>query len=78
MMHGQLLFFAGFGFLLDALAMFLLLPVVILMTHVFIVLLEEPNLKKRFGQEWMDYTKRVPRWLPKHSSTQEDLIPKQV
>ena len=78
LMHGQFLFFAGFGFLLDALAMFLVLPVVILMTHVFIVLVEEPDLRKRFGQEWIDYAETVPRWLPRHSSTRKDPAPMQT
>ena len=77
MIHGQFFFFAGFGFLLDALAMFLVLPVVILMTHIFIILVEEPSLKKRFGQEWIDYTETVPRWLPRHSNTQKDQAPMQ-
>ena len=72
-----ILFFAGFGFLLDVLAMFLVLPVVILMTHIFIILVEEPSLKKRFGQEWIDYTETVPRWLPRHSNTQKDQAPMQ-
>lgn len=24
---------------------------------------EEPNLKKKFGEEYINYTKKVPRWL---------------
>jgi len=67
MMYGQFFVFAGFGFLLDLVAMFFLLPVVILATHGFIVFIEEPNLKRRFGQEWTDYTKRVHRWFPRLS-----------
>jgi len=65
MMEGQYLFFAGIGFILNLLAMYLILPILILSMHIFIVFVEEPNLKKRFGQEWIEYTKNVPRWLPK-------------
>lgn len=65
MMEGQFLVFAGLGFLLDLGAMFLLLTILILAIHGFTVLVEEPNLETRFGQEWIDYTKRVPRWFPK-------------
>ncbi len=28
---------------------------------------EEPELAKQFGAEWIDYTKKVPRWLPQFS-----------
>ncbi|MEX2703975.1 MAG: isoprenylcysteine carboxylmethyltransferase family protein [Candidatus Freyrarchaeum guaymaensis] len=69
MMYGQFLVFAGLGLLLDLGAMFLLLPIVILATHGFIVFIEEPDLKRRFGQEWVDYTKRVPRWFPRLTRT---------
>jgi len=31
--------------------------------HLFVVLWEEPGLKKRFGKEYLDYCRRVPRWL---------------
>lgn len=65
MMEGQFLLLAGLGFILDVGAMFLLLAVLILATHGFTVLIEEPNLERRFGQEWINYIKRVPRWFPK-------------
>lgn len=67
MMYGQFLFFAGLGFLMELVAMFLLLPILIFAMHGFIVFIEEPNLKRRFGQEWVDYTERVHRWFPRLS-----------
>ncbi|HLO32350.1 MAG TPA: isoprenylcysteine carboxylmethyltransferase family protein [Anaerolineales bacterium] len=33
--------------------------------HSFVVLYEEPNLKRKFGAAYEDYLKKVPRWLPK-------------
>ncbi len=33
--------------------------------HFFVVLYEEPALKRRFGTSYKDYLKNVPRWLPK-------------
>jgi protein-S-isoprenylcysteine O-methyltransferase Ste14 len=33
--------------------------------HLFIVLYEEPTLKRRFGAAYEDYFKKVPRWIPK-------------
>lgn len=69
MMFGQFLFFTGLGFLLDLVAMFLILPILILFMHLFIIFIEEPNLKSRFGQEWVDYVKIVPRWFPRIGRT---------
>ncbi len=34
-------------------------------THFFVVLYEEPSLKKRFGASYENYLKSVPRWIPK-------------
>ncbi len=36
--------------------------------HFFIILYEEPTLKKKFGAAYEDYLKRVPRWIPRSKS----------
>jgi protein-S-isoprenylcysteine O-methyltransferase Ste14 len=33
--------------------------------HSFIVLYEEPTLKRKFGTSYEEYLKRVPRWIPR-------------
>jgi len=33
--------------------------------HYFVVLYEEPTLKRNFGAAYEEYLKRVPRWIPK-------------
>lgn len=33
--------------------------------HFFVVLYEEPTLKRKFGAAYEDYLNRVPRWIPK-------------
>jgi protein-S-isoprenylcysteine O-methyltransferase Ste14 len=33
--------------------------------HAFVVLNEEPTLRRRFGAEYDAYCRRVPRWLPR-------------
>ena len=33
--------------------------------HLFVVLYEEPHLRRAFGAEYEDYSVRVGRWLPK-------------
>jgi len=35
-----------------------------LLFHLFVVLEEERGLRRRFGAEYEDYTRRVRRWLP--------------
>lgn len=32
--------------------------------HWYTVKLEEPEMEARFGQQWLDYKARVPRWIP--------------
>ena len=39
--------------------------VVGLMFHLFVVLYEEPDLRARFGEEYVAYCARVPRWIPR-------------
>lgn len=36
-----------------------------LAVHLFVVLVEEPLLLRRFGAEYQAYRARVPRWLPR-------------
>lgn len=42
-----------------------LLYVVTLFVYCFVVYLEEPELRERFGKQYEDYCHRVPRWLPR-------------
>lgn len=36
--------------------------------YLIIVDYEEPQLERRFGQDWLDYASRVPRWIPRFNS----------
>ena len=33
--------------------------------HVFVLLYEEPRLRRTFGEEYEAYRRRVPRWIPR-------------
>jgi protein-S-isoprenylcysteine O-methyltransferase Ste14 len=33
--------------------------------HFFVILYEEPTLKRKFGAAYEDYLNRVPRWIPR-------------
>jgi protein-S-isoprenylcysteine O-methyltransferase Ste14 len=37
----------------------------ILCVQLFVLYYEEPTLRKKFGSEYEDYCRRVPRWLPR-------------
>jgi protein-S-isoprenylcysteine O-methyltransferase Ste14 len=36
-----------------------------LLAHVFVVVYEEPTLRRLFGDEYVDYCRRVRRWAPR-------------
>jgi len=39
--------------------------VVFIAFHSFVTLYEEPTLKRKFGAAYVEYLKRVPRWIPR-------------
>lgn len=43
--------------------------VFVILTHLFVIYIEEPGLKKRFGNKYEQYLKSVPRWIPKLSDS---------
>lgn len=45
--------------------MLLLFAFAVPAAHAQVVLLEEPLLRRRFGQPYEDFLRRVPRWLPR-------------
>jgi protein-S-isoprenylcysteine O-methyltransferase Ste14 len=55
----------GWGLYVSSIAMVLYAVVVFLVIHTFVVLVEEPGLRKRFGQPYEDYCRAVPRWIPR-------------
>jgi protein-S-isoprenylcysteine O-methyltransferase Ste14 len=55
----------GLGFYLTSVSMALFALIAFLLIHTFVVFAEEPGLRKRFGQEYEDYCKSVPRWIPR-------------
>jgi protein-S-isoprenylcysteine O-methyltransferase Ste14 len=55
---GEALIFSSFGLLIWFIAFFIC-------NHIYFVLSEEPGLKKRFGDSYLEYKKNVPRWIPR-------------
>ena len=62
---GGFILLVGFGLYQRSVSILLLSLVLLLLTHLAVVSLEEPNLEKRFGQSYIDYKKSVSRWVPK-------------
>ena len=58
MVVGQGLFFASASTLLYA-------ALLALGFHLFVILYEEPTLRRQFGAEYEEYCRRVPRWIPR-------------
>jgi protein-S-isoprenylcysteine O-methyltransferase Ste14 len=42
-----------------------MLPIVAACSHLFVVLYEEPVLRRTFGGQYEAYSRQVPRWLPR-------------
>jgi protein-S-isoprenylcysteine O-methyltransferase Ste14 len=53
----EALYLASLGSTLYAIA-------ISVVAHVMVVHIEEPELRKRFGQSYSEYCRNVPRWLP--------------
>ena len=41
------------------------LLIVVAFFHTFVMAYEEPHLKRAFGEQYEEYCRRVPRWLPR-------------
>src|SRR5205807_2015888 len=61
---GVVALIAGQALLLGREILFVWAAAAWLLFHLFVVVHEEPGLRRRFGAEYDDYTRRVRRWLP--------------
>jgi protein-S-isoprenylcysteine O-methyltransferase Ste14 len=62
---GEAIFFGSAGIF----ALFLLgFP----LARLQVIRIEEPRLKARFGQPYVDYCRRVPRWIPKRPACEKE------
>jgi protein-S-isoprenylcysteine O-methyltransferase Ste14 len=56
--------FLGFGLSVRSLAVIAFAGAWFLLIHAFVVFIEEPGLRRRFGGTYEAYLHRVPRWMP--------------
>jgi protein-S-isoprenylcysteine O-methyltransferase Ste14 len=66
---GAILALAGAALFYRSLALLAYCIAFGLMTHLFVMLYEEPMLRRLFGGEYDDYCKRVHRWMPRRVGT---------
>lgn len=59
----MVLAYLGLALACDSLAALLLLPVVVLVLHVGVILREERYLEAKFEDTYLDYKRRVRRWI---------------
>jgi protein-S-isoprenylcysteine O-methyltransferase Ste14 len=54
----------GVSLFYESLSFFLVAALFMLALHAFVVLYEEPTLRRTFGTEYASYCATVNRWLP--------------
>ena len=64
MIIGVLIVLLGESLMLLSWKILLWMILFFLINQFWFLLFEEPSLEKRFGAEYRDYKKRVPRWVP--------------
>lgn len=55
----------GLGVAFSSPGILVLVALCLPLAHAQVVLLEEPLLRKRFGDAYEDYLRKVPRWIPR-------------
>ena len=65
MISGVFFVLLGEALLFGSPPVFLWFLVVFAINAVYIPLVEEPGLSGRFGEEYLDYKRNVPRWVPR-------------
>ena len=65
MISGVLAILLGEAILFGSLALFVWFVVFFIMNAIYLPLSEEPGLERRFGNDYLEYQKNVPRWIPR-------------
>ena len=73
---GGVLALIGAGLAVQSIAILTLEVVFWGLSHLMVVLNEEPALEKRFGESFLRYKRRVHRWLPRIPSQEGDAQPR--
>ena len=62
---GGFILIVGFGLFLSSISILLLSVILLFLFHLFVIFVEEPTLERTFGKSYLEYKKRINRWVPK-------------
>jgi protein-S-isoprenylcysteine O-methyltransferase Ste14 len=66
MLSGVFILMFGFGILFNSISLaFIFTPLFILFNYVELKAIEEPELEKRLGKDYLEYKKNVPMFFPR-------------
>lgn len=65
MISGVLMIVLGETLIFSSIELFILFILFFIVNHIYFVYSEEPGLIKRFGEDYIEYKKNVPRWIPR-------------
>jgi len=65
MIIGVIIVLIGESIAVESLNILIWTGMFFLINNIYFILYEEPNLEKRFGNEYREYKKNVPRWIPR-------------
>jgi protein-S-isoprenylcysteine O-methyltransferase Ste14 len=68
---GGLAVIIAFGLYLRSASVALFAVIWSFFTHLGVVYLEEPDLRRKFGDSYHDYCRTVPRWIPRFSQREQ-------
>ena len=66
MLLGLFIFLIGLGFLLGSLSLILVFtPIFVFINVLYLKAIEEKEMEKKFGNQYLEYKKKVPMWIPR-------------
>jgi protein-S-isoprenylcysteine O-methyltransferase Ste14 len=65
MISGLSMIILGESMIFSSVELFGFFIFVVVLNHIYFVYSEEPGLEERFGNEYTEYKKNVPRWIPR-------------
>ena len=61
----EIFIFLGLFFLLGYLLLFFYSMAFFSIVNMLVIYIEEPEMQRKFGKQYAEYVKKVPRWIPK-------------
>ncbi|MGD8782182.1 MAG: isoprenylcysteine carboxylmethyltransferase family protein [Ignavibacteria bacterium] len=74
MIMGVLTVLAGEAIAILSVNIFIWAVIFFIINNIYFVLYEEPDLEKKFGNEYLVYKKNVPRWIPRLKQNKKNVM----